>query len=395
MKRFSMILLGALAILMASCSKDIDPISSPDPDAWKYDETLPVPIMFTTSGNLETKSTINSVNDMVGKTFGFFAVSGEQPDWSKSNGLSMPQNASATVAQDDINGDKVKFTFDNGPYYYSQTSWAPYTFYGYHAHVHENDNYGVVVTQRSDSILVRTNVGRTDILWGRAKADPKVVDDVEYTGFNARYIRKTGVQPNMEFKHVTACVSFSAKTKKPAYAADMSEADVVKVTGVRVMHTPTIAELCIAHKTKPEKEGTFVLLAGLNLPKYDDLAVAEDVEGTDTELSVNLSEAPAALGQPLFLHPSESITVQLDYQSVPNGVAGNGTTFTSEYVLTPKVAEGSAVDGFVGGYHYKYTFVVYSPEKIVIEATVEPYKSAFGQDGEGNDIYKDVLPENE
>ena len=44
MKRFSFIFLGALAILMAGCSKNEPQV--PDEDAWVYDLSLPVPIRF-------------------------------------------------------------------------------------------------------------------------------------------------------------------------------------------------------------------------------------------------------------------------------------------------------------------------------------------------------------
>ena len=52
MKRFSLIFLGALAILMAGCSKN-NP-QQPDPDAWVHDLSLPVPIQFGSS-LVETK----------------------------------------------------------------------------------------------------------------------------------------------------------------------------------------------------------------------------------------------------------------------------------------------------------------------------------------------------
>lgn len=381
-------------MFMASCSKDINPISSSDPDAWMYDETLPVPIMFTTGGAPMTKSIINEVKDMDGKTFGFFAVNGNVADWSKANGLSMPQNAAATVSMDNLKDGKVRFAFNEGPYYYDQTSWDPYTFYGYHAHVAEPDNYGKTVTMHADSIFVRTEIGRTDILWGWAKAKTITKNEVEYEGFNARYIRNTQLQPEMNFKHLTACVSFGAMTKKPQYAVDMTDADVVKITGVKVLNTVTVAELCVAHKDTT-RQGQFGKLSGVNVPRTGNIAVAKDVDGTVTALDVIISDQFTSLGQPLFLYPSEAITVEIEYESVANGVAGMVQKFTSQYTLAPTVADGSAVDGFVPGYEYKYNFVVYSPEKIVIEATVEPYKSAFGQDGEGNDIYKDVLPDNE
>ena len=61
MKRFSIILLGALAMLMAGCSKN-EPVSPPDEYAWVNDINLPVPIQFGSSDlSVTTKGMIDPV----------------------------------------------------------------------------------------------------------------------------------------------------------------------------------------------------------------------------------------------------------------------------------------------------------------------------------------------
>ena len=59
MKRISMICFGALAIVMAGCSKNAEPEqpSVPLENAWMFDETLPVPIQFGMSTGVGLQST--------------------------------------------------------------------------------------------------------------------------------------------------------------------------------------------------------------------------------------------------------------------------------------------------------------------------------------------------
>lgn len=392
MKRFGIILLGALAILMAGCSKDAHTASSPDPDAWMYNETLPVPIRFSSGDLLATKAAaINSPEDMVGKEFGFFATHNNMATLSDSNGLDMPQNALGTcVAVPESNPATVQFNFEGGPFYYPQTSINNYTFYGYYARVTEN------VSPQAERIVVVTEVGKTDILWAKAVAEPfdlKNEDNTTttYEGFNARYIRKSqsidadndgtadGVikHPFMTFKHLTSCVTFKAKTEFSAFAESNPGKDRVTITKVSVLNTLTRGRLIVAHKDEA-LEGTFETIRKGELS-------SEITDGILTEEPKVLTE------DPFFIAPAESITIRLDYDVIPEDGAAV-KSFSSEYVLTPEVQNGDKAGqtGFFAGYKYTYNFIVYTPERIGIEATVEPYVSAFG-----DDEYEDVYPENE
>ena len=372
-------------MLMAGCSKDITPSPSNDPDAWMYNETLPVPICFSASTELATKgAAINKAQDMVGKQFGFFALSSQVEDWSKITGLEMPQNALATC---ELNGsDQVQFSFDQGPYYYPQTYADNFTFYGYYARRSKDQ-----VILREDHISVYVDVGNTDILWAKAEAEPskaKVDDGNLYEGFNARYIRKTGNQPVMNFKHVTACVSFTAKTEYSEFAANINNAakDRIVVTGVWILNTVTRATLGIAKKdNSADWEGCLE-------PKE-----TSHISYTNGDVRQEpLTDKAEILCDDFFLAPSETITVRLDYIVKSGEQNDKLKEYSSTYTLSPKfTSEGNAMTGFHAGYKYNYNFIIYTPERIAIEATVEEYKSAFGKDGEGNDIFEDVKPDNE
>ena len=78
-----MILLGALAIFMAGCSKNIEP-SSPDPDAWRYDVSLPVPIEFGTPSVATKASYIKDLSAET-KNFGVFGIDKASTDVSSTS----------------------------------------------------------------------------------------------------------------------------------------------------------------------------------------------------------------------------------------------------------------------------------------------------------------------
>lgn len=386
-----MMILGALAIMMAGCSKD-NSVSSPDPDAWMYDASLPVPIRFGVSGGPMTKAAINNVYDMVSaeQDFGFFAVHDNMTAFNSQTGLDMPQNALADCKLvQGSNPATVQFTFDGGPYYYPTTSDNNYSFYGYYARVTEN------VSPQADRIVIVTDLGDTDILWAKAVAEPITITKnglpTTYNGFNARYIRKSAEEdrdadgvadgkirhPFMNFEHLTACVAFNAKTEYSAFAEANPGKDQVKITNVTVLNTVARARLVVAHKD-PSLEGTFEVIR-----KGD---VSAEVTGKV------LTETADSLCNDLFIAPSQSITVKLEYEVIAEAGA-TPKKMSSEYELTPEVKTGDKAGqtGFFAGYKYNYNFIVYTPERIHIEATVEPYEYAFG----GADDFEEVYPEDE
>lgn len=406
MKRFSIILLGALAMLMASCSKNAtEPIPSPDPDAWIYDATLPVPIRFNSGSLMETKGlAIDKASDMVGKEFGFFAFHNNMNGWGSTSGNTFydngidgwSQNMIATCVVNPDDDTKVQFQFDGGPYYYPQTSLNNYTFFGYHARTTE-------VRPTTNEVNVVVEIGHDDILWAMAEAEKfSLPEDIDlyYYGYNGRYIRKSleedhdsdgnkdnvARHPFMTFDHLTSCVTFNAKTIKSDFANHNTGKDLITVTNISIVKTPVKAMLCVASKNLDE-------LGNPVHGKLDDKGRSDFIGtiGPESPISVELTEDSQSLyDEPFFIMPSESITVQIEY-SVSSGDPENKTVdFVSEYTLVPEVKEGEKAGemGFFAGYKYSYNFIVYTPERIVIEAEVEPYVSAFG-DGVSADAYPD------
>ena len=135
MKKIALYILAAAAVF-AGCSKNNINTSPVDPeDAWMYDATLPVPIRLGANSTTLTKGAqINSLAAMDGKTFGFYAVnSGNDYAVTGNNwSTSVPSMPLEPGVQGVYNAETNRFDFVGGPYFYDQTDWTPYTFYGYY-----------------------------------------------------------------------------------------------------------------------------------------------------------------------------------------------------------------------------------------------------------------------
>ena len=382
-------------MLMASCSKNVEPSPSLDPDAWMYDETLPVPISFGAASQPLTKGkAIEGLPDMVGKEFAFFAYHNAMTSFGVKadngiNGWTQNMIGECTLTPE----NKLQFDFEGGPYYYPQNSTNNYTFYGYHAHTDQLYN-------NPDSMVVVVEVGHEDILWGEAVAESFTLGDgenaVTYEGFNARYIRKSiekdgkARHPFMEFKHLTSRLSISAMTEKSQYVQENDGRDQVTITKVSVINTAVKAFLCVAHRTD-ETAKARLTGAGMGNIESGNLSVLL------TETSQDLLE-----GNDFFILPGgegSKITLKIDFTVNSGDGSGKSYTTSSVYTLDPEIkADGElkGKHGFFPGLHYKYNFIVYTPERVVIEADVEDYVSAFGDaDGDGVDDWQEITPDDE
>ena len=85
MKRIS--LTGfSLLVILAGCSKQFgdQPGQTGNDDAWKYDESLPVPVQFAPQGiSITTRGIIENDSDLEGKPIGIFGLS----VWHQDTGI--------------------------------------------------------------------------------------------------------------------------------------------------------------------------------------------------------------------------------------------------------------------------------------------------------------------
>ena len=113
-----MIFFGALAIVMAGCSKNAAPEQSSAPleNAWMYDESLPVPIQFGMSSGvgLQTKTTMIEDWSDLEHPLGIFALDLEGSMLNES-GVYL-KNETAEVYED-LERGKYLIKFNESKYY--------------------------------------------------------------------------------------------------------------------------------------------------------------------------------------------------------------------------------------------------------------------------------------
>ena len=243
----------SMLVIMAGCSKQTErqPWQADNSDAWKYDESLPVPVQFAPQGiSITTRGIIENDSDLEGKPIGIFGLSvwhqdtGIVPGWN-------PDDPSTVLFADEpvtIKNGNVKF---NTTYYYPVDNGRTFSFYAYHPYDVGNpaqlqaaddgsrNNWYVEYTAERDDL------GNIDILY--AKADAESVDGLN--GFNADYLRANpDKQPELHFEHKVAALEFRAVLSDDYQAG--SGAEDVTISKVTLRDVPTEVWLWIASRNK-------------------------------------------------------------------------------------------------------------------------------------------------
>ncbi len=251
MKRIS--LTGfSLLVILAGCSKQFgdQPGQAGNDDAWKYDESLPVPVQFAPQGiSITTRGIIEDDNDLEGKPIGIFGLSVWHqdtvvPGWN-------PDDSSTVLFADEpvrIENGNVKF---NTTYYYPVDNGRTFSFYAYHPYDAEKPAQLQVADDGSrnnwyvEYTAERDDLGNIDILY--ARADAKSVDG--QNGFNADYLRANPEkQPELHFEHKVAALEFRAVLSADYQAG--SGAEDVTISKVTLRDVPTVVWLWIASRNK-------------------------------------------------------------------------------------------------------------------------------------------------
>lgn len=374
MKRFSTILFGALAILMASCSKHAQP--EPEFEPWVNDLSLPVPIQFGTTGFEGTKAApVDNVEDLAGREIGVFGINrATDSDWSNTDNQLLV-NEKATY-----NAITQLLDFED-PQYYPPKSDLNYTFYGYYVRsLNTTTTPGTSSPQPTvadDAFYFPVTFGNTDYLWAKSVATTAYGTD----GFNAKYIRliskKNSYQtymPKFNFKHVTAGVEIWAKGDDDGItngAAGESDTDDmysdIQVCSVVVVNAISKADFCIAHKTADVNEGKFFSASDRKDIKMTALTSAGK-EVDDLTQGVNSCKPTVAgtrLGNDLFLYPGENYQIDIYYTTAASQTP-------AKYTITTNIQ-----DGLKAGTKYKYTLVFHKTRAIEISVTLEAWNMSI------------------
>ena len=359
---------------MAGCSKDVEP-SSPDPDAWKYDVTLPVPIEFGTPNILTKADRIASTTG----TFGVFAISKTADDL---NIVARPGDGRERLLYNQ------KANYSNGVFALAQTAYYPmnnelnYNFYSYWQYQGTTSLEPVIEEKR---IYVPLNIGvdNYDILYGNSKVT-KAMRNEAGEGYNARYIRKvrsleaadattetyTHFNPQINFRHVTSSLEFNVTTTDEG--AVYFAANPVYVSNITLVDVPTEVKLCLVDLKSDDYD-------------TDPNVVTNSKEGTFEV------ESLGAITQAFRVFPKLDPQFMCNMFLVPQSEPIKGTMVLSmqdsgkvfdevEFTLDPSTmtdSNGNLIREFKAGHYYTITFKVHSPEQIFISVDVQDWIDGF------------------
>lgn len=365
-------LIIAVTSILIGCSK-IGSETPSDPNAWMYDESLPVPVMMNSVTEAVTKASVESLD---GITIGVMGLDGREglPDWKWSGGIEYPQHQGILLNNQEASIVSGAIQFADGPKYYPIAGSNAYNFYAYHPK--QTISY-------IDNVISTTYnyIGDTDILWADATRDP---------GYNSAYIRgqlelkKEGLiseeeykaaNPNFVFMHKLTYLKFKLQATEEN-ALSLKQAGVT-ITGMKITNTYNSVKLIIADRNTPENNGTVVpnsnTYASISLKKDGNATFALDINSGTTD---NEGNKVLEFGDGLMLLPEPE-----DNQFTGELTISRGDGVTETIPLTFKDPKFES-DGrnFVAG--HKYTFSIVLKQL----ATLQAYASLIGWETDEDEV---------
>lgn len=397
MKITKLILLSSALLSLLACSKNGSEPMGPQEEAWTKDESLRVPIRFSSSTFTQvTKTMVNEWSDMDEK-LGVLALNlgGEEGLAIGSYDIYLDNEPASCVSDPDTGKDMIEFEENK---YYPYSSDRNLSFVSYYPYFDSNE-----LEYYADSIVVpipKSEWGKHDIMYASAFAERMYVKydgtsyvpaekDVDatnyYDGFNATYMRylyKNGLydskMPHLHFSHKTTCLMFEAFLKEDqmsGVAAPVIQS--IEITGLEIYDQ---ASLVVA-RTDVDAEWTGELVVSgtqsstLKIGGQDaeDLNAMPDAEGKYTLPDYQFFLQPMPTSSDLNL----KITLE-------NPVNGERMQFTA---AVPKVTE---IDEFKAGHYYPFKIIVNHFTGIEISASVEAWQPGWADGGDRDAIGDDT-----
>ena len=383
MKKAYLLIIAAASVLL-SCSK-VGPEHS-DPNAWMYDESLPVPIMMNTPGaETMTKSSVEDLSDI--KQIGVFGLdrSENQPGWKSSGSFPNISSILLNNQKATVNSDG-SINFDGETKYYPLSGTNSYDFYAYYPYKEAGSGLSCYDSSTATSYYTVTySIGNTDILWAKAANDGfTYTEDGQQkviAGYNAAYIRKVTNNtqsderkkylPNFEFKHMLTSLKFKLQaTEEDAKGLDAANA---VITGLTIKNTFNQATLVVADKAaEANEEGTLKTKDG-----GDTYSISlKDASGNAT-FSIKMSDGTlqdgkyvVEFGDGLMLVPNPS----KGYFEGKLHIKIGDITQDIDLKFTDPNSEGGK--NFDAGYRYTFSIVVKDPEAVEAYATLNSWTDA-------------------
>ena len=372
MRRISIVIFCSVCVLASGCSElQVQPDRNiAGNDDWKYDESLPVPILFSTPEvGIESKAMVEG-DVMKSLDIGIFALANEytrnqqgdiscSPAWDASNdGGTLKYDEGVLMFNTKVTtGSDGSISF-NPARYYPIDQTRSYAFYAYYPH------HTAYFDEADQCFRADFTIGQDDILWAESHATPITGDDSEPVfGYNASYIRAGGETPALHFNHLLTALKFSADFK----ATDFKITEFT-LAGIRSDGEESIEGLPLkvalniegsAASSGDIESGTFkVKERGVIHAFNDDGGWALDGSQTDNEIGTFLI-LPVSAGETLYIE----LTV----------LANDGYTYRSGEI---PINDGFA---FEAGKYYEFNVTVNGKQDIsVIPSTLSGWENGFG-----------------
>ena len=411
MKRIGMIFFGALAIVVAGCSKNAAPDqpSAPLENAWMFDESLPVPVQFGMStgvGLQSTKTMINTWSDLDYR-LGIFALNLDGEEGLERGSFDVYlDNEPADCVYDEARGkDMIKF--DENKYYPYASDKMHLSFFGYYPYFNGN-----TPEYYEDSIRIEIPAeewGKHDILCASSFADtmfvkkdaqlgyyvPVLKDEAThfYRGYNATYMRflnRNGLyeekMPNLVFKHKTTCFVFDAYlTGVPTdKVTDFDQIPIIQSIEISGMPIYESAYLTVAKKdieNKSEWSGTLSVAGSGNGTLKLGGKNARDLNSTpDPEtLKYNLPD------NQFFLQPMDATNELTIKVTLENPYNKQREVYEAKFPAIPE-----EVKMFEEGKYYPFKITINYFAGVEISASLDPWKNGWTEGTENDNIGEDA-----
>ena len=358
MKKTYLLILAAIALL--GCSKH-DPDKNLDPNAWIEDESMPVPIMFSSAGTEQmTKSVLDGTSLPAGTQVGILGLEhkppGDEPGYelwkateAASKSVIVDNTKSALINEDGL------IVFNERKFYPTDNS-QNFTFYGYYPYA-SSDGRVANIQPGYNYFEIRYKIdGQTDILWAKAEAKPFEYEGRNVEGFNGGYIRKAIKKelsedeylPNLKFEHKLAYLDFKLEVLEES--VEELKSLNLKVTKLTLQDVYTSAKLVIAKNDESIEGNPSGFLYGV------------DPKSTLTLSGVNQPIVMDAVGRKDFgkgmlVVPESEYKAQLE-------MTVDGRTLPLTADLSFSLGEGKT---FEAGKKYNMIIVVRAPKEIVIK----------------------------
>lgn len=271
-------------------------------------------------------------------------------------------------------------------YRYYPTNDKKFDFWGYRL---DGANQGNPV-KTDDNITVDYVIdGSQDVMAGKAvpsAADITALGAGNEDRYFCAYAARKGVQPNIEFQHLLTRLTFNVKAGKDLGGN-------LKVTAIKVL-SKTTGKIYAAYKdTNEDGKLEWDLTTGPEADGYDYVTLkqrpatvaAGAVEAADLVAlepvapvwdAATLSSTPVPVGEALLVSPETDYKLIVDVQQdIP--VDYDGNTATKTYTIENGMLKGANLVGadkfFKAGHSYNVNITIWGLERIVVNATLEPW----------------------